>query len=156
MKNFKVVQGEDDHISGILGNLRNADWNEVYAATGKNPDLELLKAWQDNFKRWALILDDEVVGVFGVAETELKGVGVPWLLGTNKMGEIKIQLVKQCRVYVEEMLERFTMLANFVDARNTDSVKFLKYCGFTLEKAHPYGESNLPFHFFSKTKGSNV
>ena len=38
---------------------------------------------------------------------------------------------------------------NYVDARHTDAIRWLKWLGFTLHPATPYGPFDLPFHKFT-------
>ena len=158
MKKFKVevVEGKDSHVDAIVGNLRKADRDEVMSATGKDPDIALIDAWKTSVFRWAILLDGIVIGVFGVSETSVKDIGVPWLLGTDKMKEIKISFVRQCKIYIDSMLDRFDRLINYVDARNTDSIKWLRWCGFHVFEPLPYGVDGDLFCMFFKKRGLDV
>jgi hypothetical protein len=46
------------------------------------------------------------------------------------------------------MLKAFPHLVNFVHAKNTTSVRWLRRLGFTLHEAVPYGALGEPFHPF--------
>lgn len=43
----------------------------------------------------------------------------------------------------------FALLTNYVDARNAVSIRWLRWLGFEIEPAAPFGIHGLPFHRFS-------
>lgn len=144
-----VVNGQDHHIEAVLGRLRKADFDEVFAATGEDPDLALVNAWKNSLYRWSIVWRGEVIGVFGLTALSLMGeTGVPWLLGTDAMAQIKRQFAIQSRTFIHKMLAVYPVLMNFVDARNTLSIKWLKWVGFELQPPKPYGVAGMPFHRF--------
>lgn len=149
-----VTVGVPGHVDEVYGNLRKADYEEVYAATGRDPNEALYEAWHRSFYRWAIIWQGETIGLFGVGAATLMGyTGVPWLLGTNKMEEIKFTFVKQSISWVKHMLTLYPVLENWVDARNKLSIKWLKWLGFSVSKRPaPYGYEQRPFYFFEKRR----
>jgi hypothetical protein len=93
--------------------------------------------------------DREPVCFFGVPPFSLLGdIGRPWMLGTDKAHQFPRVLVVEGRRYVERMLGLYPHLVNYVDARNTRSVRWLARLGFTVHAPHPHGEAGLPFHRF--------
>ena len=61
--------------------------------------------------------------------------------------------LRQSRIFVGLMLQTWSELANHVDARNRQSVRWLSRLGFTIGPAEPYGARGLPFHPFSMRRG---
>jgi hypothetical protein len=149
-----VIDGRQAHVDWIAGRLRAADRAEVFAATGENPDVVLYRSWITSVYRWSIVHRGEIIGLFGLAPAALMGdTGVPWLLGTDALENIKLSFVKQSIRFVGQMLLLYPVLANWVDARNTLSVKWLKRLGFVLSAApQPYGFEQRPFYYFEKRR----
>jgi len=53
-----------------------------------------------------------------------------------------------CVKWVRRQSEKFSLLYNYVDARNVKSIKWLRWLGFQLDEPAPYGVRGLPFHRF--------
>ncbi len=153
-----AVSGLPEHVEDVAGRLREADRLEVYAATGRDPDEALRDAWKNSLHRWSIIWMGEIIGLFGLSSLSLMGsTGVPWLLGTDRMREIKLTFVKQSVHFVSAMLEIYPVLMNWVDARNTLSIRWLKWLGFRMDNApQPYGFEQRPFYFFEKRREDHV
>ena len=61
----------------------------------------------------------------------------------------RIQLIRQGREWVDNLLTTYNMLYNYVYAENTSAIKWLKTLGFTFINYHKeYGTSNKPFYEF--------
>jgi hypothetical protein len=59
--------------------------------------------------------------------------GAPWLLGTESIRKVRGEFLRQSHAYVNRMHERFPRLENFVHSANRLSIRWLKWCGFTVE-----------------------
>jgi hypothetical protein len=138
-------------VYAVKGKLRRSDREELFAATGDLPEEVLIESFRSSIKSWSILHNEKPVAVYGVAPYPgVSGVGVPWLLGTDGMCKrvVQIALLRQSKQYVKRMLDVFPYLINFVDARNKMSIRWLRWCGFTIRPAQPYGPFNLPFHRF--------
>lgn len=147
-KRSAIIVGEKDHMLSILDNMRQADQDEVRAASGLEPDLGLLDSWCRSMKTWAMISSGEIAAVMGlVAHPQSKDTGIPWMLGSDLMDSIKLFFTKQSKDFIRnEMLSEFKHLTNYVDVRNIKSIKWLVYCGFQLSKPAPFGPEGKAFH----------
>lgn len=151
----KVIEVFSDlynaHVHYISDHLRAEDFNEVFASTGESPHHAVLLGWNMSLRRWIIFnkhnVPVAVLGVYG-ANVLFGDVGIPWLLGTYGLDEMKRFFMMMSRVLMEEMTQRFKLLINFVDARYERAVRWLKWCGFTIEAAAPHGALGLPFHKF--------
>jgi ribosomal protein S18 acetylase RimI-like enzyme len=142
-----LISGDIDHIAA---NMREADRQEVVAFRG-NTDMRaaLGSCVLMSSHYWVAAVGAEPIFVFGVVPVSLlDGMGAPWMLGTDKTFNYPRILVKDGRRYIREMLELYSTLANFVDARNEKSIRWLKRLGFTVYAAEPFGHAGLPFHRF--------
>lgn len=149
----EVVKGKPEHVLEVVGKLREADKKELCASLGLQVDLDkvLTDSWQKDGKKWAVKCDEKVIGLFGVAPCDWNNaIGVPWLLGTNDLKKIKFSFVKGCKDYINQMLEPYKCLINFVHTENKLAIKWLTWCGFRVFQARPYGVLGQPFHMFYK------
>jgi hypothetical protein len=140
----------EEHVSDIAMNLRAQDFDEVFAVTGENPYDAVKDDWAMSSRRWIVFNKENIaVAVLGVRPINLfSDIGIPWLLGTKGLDKMKKFFVKYSKPIIEEMKKGFDLLINFVDARYLKAVKWLKWCGFTIDEPVPFGAINVPFHRF--------
>ncbi len=147
---LRVEPAEPGHIAPLAAGMRAADRAEIWASHRHTPDAGLAASLAASALAWAGLADDEPFCLFGVAPAGslLGGLGVPWLLGTDALPRHATGFLRFCPHYVAAMLAPFGRLANFVDARNRLSIRWLAWLGFTLHPAIPFGPDGLPFHPF--------
>ena len=148
----EIVECTDDALEHIADNLKPADREEGYAAVGHRRyfDMMRLSTLGSESTRVAVSAYGEPVAVIGVRTLSLLyNTGVPWMVTVDCTRKHKRALMSLGRAYTAAMLERYSTLTNFVDARNTDSVAWLQRLGFTIEAPHPYGPLAMPFHRFT-------
>lgn len=133
--------------------LRQADRDEVFASHGLSPEEALPLALNMSTHAWAGCLDDRVVCLFGVSPISmLTGKGSPWFLASPEIEDHQIAFLRRNRPYVRFMSHVYPLLENHVDARNRKSMKWLRWLGFNLFPAEPWGYQQLPFHRFELRK----
>lgn len=129
--------------------LRQADLDEIEAASGRDPLTVLRMSVSMSTHSWAVEIDDKISVLMGVCPLSMVGgTGVPWLLGSPAIERNAGAFIKQTLVYIPLMLEAYPHLFNLVDARNSKAIRWLKRAGFTLYDPIAHGPSNLPFHPF--------
>lgn len=137
------------HVDAMLGSLREDDERECWASVRMTADAALQHSYDSSQLKWTGLLGRHPVIMFGVgAPAVLSLIGSPWLLGTDHTRLLGSRILRDSKMYIEQMQSRYTVLANFVDARNLISIRWLKWCGFTIEEARPFGPDGLPFHPF--------
>jgi hypothetical protein len=138
----------DKDVLYVATHLREKDFDEVYAIFGESPHISTIKGWAASVCRGIISNKDGVaVGIFGVRPAEpLSRVGVVWLLGTDGLDKIKKFFMSISKPIIEEMAKGFDVLFNYVDARYEKTLRWLKWCGFTIDEPRPYGVLDLPFH----------
>lgn len=147
---FREVRSGD--IEHVAANLRQADRDELIASSG--PDMDpvdiLAKGVMNATQVWtATTRDHEPCLIFGVNPIcLLSGLGSPWALGTDRVFEYPGALVQSGRRYIATMAQHHPHLVNYVDARNTRSIRWLRRMGFTIHPAKPHGPMRMPFHRF--------
>lgn len=128
--------------------MRPEDTAELWASSLLSP-AEVAALGIARGEAWVGLVDGEPVCVFGVAQASiLSAEGMPWMVGTMRLPFLKRSFVAGSREVVAEMHRRFPVLRNFVDARNSHAIRWLKWLGFTIMEAEPHGPFGLPFHPF--------
>lgn len=142
-----AVPGDADRL---LIEMRACDRQEAEAMVGAaQVDFVLRYTLGASLAAWCCEQDGELVCLFGVAALSIAGgVGAPWMLGTDRMARLPRAVMAQSRAMIPRMLALFPHLINFVDARNVRSIRLLKWLGFEIHPAAPYGAQGLPFHRF--------
>jgi hypothetical protein len=140
----------DEHVKDVARNLRVQDFDEVFAATGEIPLESVVEDWIMSSRRWIVLnKNNKAVAVLGVRpKTMFSDIGIPWLLGTKGLEKMKKFFVKHSKMIIEQMKIGFKVLYNYVDTRYIKAVKWLVWCGFTIEGTELIGALNMPFHRF--------
>ena len=135
--------------AALAPRLRPADKREVMASHGHRPLSALTHSLRQSEVAWAGLADGEVMALWGVGSVALIGrEGAPWLLGARGLERHKRAFLAFSRQGLAVMGARYAYLENWVDARNALSIRWLRWLGFTLEPAQPYGRFGRPFHRF--------
>lgn len=146
---YAVVPVTEAHITELIGTMRQADRQEVEASSGKDHARVLRESVAMSEMCWTGLIDGQVACIFGCGSTSLiDPVGIPWLLGSDLITLHAKPFLRRSRPYVREMQGRWVWLENWVDARNDKSIAWLKWLGFAMDEAKPYGAAGLPFHRF--------
>lgn len=133
----------------LAANLRASDLAEIHAYGREDPLPGLQRSADNSVLCWSGFVDGELAAIIGVAPLSvLGGIGSPWMMGTPLLDQHSRVLVRRTPEYIARMLRAFPHLVNFVHAKNTTSVRWLRRLGFTLHEAAPYGERGEPFHRF--------
>lgn len=146
---YAVIEALPEHVAPMLPIIRQADIDELWAANRVSPDYALRRGIACSTLSWTGTVDGRPVCIFGVAPASLLGsVGVPWMIGTQEIDSHAKAFLRRNKAYVEHMAELYNYLVNFVDARNTRAIGWLKWLGFTVHEAKAHGPDGLPFHLF--------
>ncbi len=144
-----LVDATLEHAERIADLMRPDDVREIWAAKKTTPRQAIITSFiLSNYPK-TIMIDDEPVAMFGVTgESVLSGTGTPWMLGTGEIEKISIRFLRGSKNGIKEILSGYRILENYVDARNTVSIQWLKWLGFDIMAAEPYGAFGLPFHRF--------
>lgn len=140
-----------EHLPAIAAVIRHADREEIEAATGIPIAQALTMLLPGSIKAQRIVCDGLTLAIFGDAEHGY-GIGVPWLISTEHVEQHPREFLRVCKPEVQDMLVRHHTLINYVDARNTGAVRWLRWLGFDFGDPVPYGHSGLPFYPFTLTR----
>ena len=135
-------------LSYVVNNMRVIDKIEAYYQTGKQPE-EALRLSYLHSKTVMTVAgdDDQPMGICGVVAG-----GCIWLISTDELfsnKKYKIQLIREGRKWVNNLLKSYDLLYNMVYAENHSAIKWLKSLGFTFVNYHEeYGKESKPFYEF--------
>lgn len=140
---------EPGDAAELFANLRASDLAECRAYGYPDIAASIASSVDRSALCWTGLVGGELAAIFGAAPVNmLAGIGSPWMLGTPVLDRHQRILVRRTPEYISRMLKTFPHLVNYVHAKNTTSVRWLRRLGFTLHEAVPYGPLGEPFHPF--------
>lgn len=129
MKN-EIRHTNIDDIHYISLHLRNADKEEIYASTGNRLYLHtLLESYELSKVCYTWLIDDKPTFVFGVVDG-----GIVWAMGTDLMLKQKLYFVENATKYIDEFLQMYDLVYNYVYTKNTVHIKWLRRVGFIFDE----------------------
>jgi len=136
-----------EDVFELAAKMRQADVREVRASNDLSPVEALQRGFEAGTPQ-SIIHKGELIGMFGCAHVN-ELIGSPWMLGSDKIPEIKRDLLTQSVEWVKEANQQYPLLINYVDARNKVSIRWLKHLGFTFVQHMPtFGAGGIPFYEF--------
>lgn len=149
MPYIKVSSHED--VKKLSKNLRKEDIEEIKANSNSNPYHALYTGVLYSHLPFTIMSDDDnPIMIMGVIPHG-KNLGMIWLLSSPEIKNISIPFLRNCRGVLDLYLKTFPVLYNYIDARNTVHLKWLRWLGFNFIKVHnDFGYQNIKFIEFVK------
>ena len=146
----EIVKADPSHCNAIAEHVRDADRAELWAVCCIPPWEALIRCWAISDHSWAGIFDGEPVCMFGVTQASLlTDTGRPWMISTTAVDRYPLSFLRKQQSFMPHVRRGYARLENYVDVRNTRSIRWLKWLGFAMGEAQPYGALKLPFYKFS-------
>ena len=146
---YEVVSATPTLALEIAAKMRRADAEEAWAANRATPDQAVLCGLEMSPDPMVGLADGRSVCIFGVGQWSVLALqGIPWLLATDELPRHARYFLRASKQYVLGIKESYQRLANYVDARNTEAVRWVAWLGFKLDDPIPFGFDKLPFHRF--------
>jgi hypothetical protein len=160
--NLTVEKLEPRHAA-IVPYLRGADLDELRDGIGVSPAWGVAYSIACCRPGYAAIVDSRrgaggtasgngvqgsatPAALFGIGPSLEKGTGVPWLLATEEIERHPVTFYRVSKRLFPKVAAGYDRLVNWVDARNTLSLRWLVWLGLTMEPAAPFGVLGLDFH----------
>jgi hypothetical protein len=144
---FRLATLED--AENIGDRMDPADRQEVWESHQLTGARAAKIAWITSEHPVAMEIDGTPEAMFGVCPTSaVLNAGSPWYLGTEKSREHKQFIAKNSRKWVRKVAHGYDYLENYVSDSHKLSVRWLKFCGFTIEKPEPRGPMGALFRKF--------
>lgn len=144
-----IIPAHPDHLFWMANNMSEEDRQEC-AAMGWGPLRALKIGLEHSVAAWTglKVPEHRPLCMFGVMPVEgiLNGTGAPWFLATPELRKYAIRFLKDCDEYLNRMLDIFPTLVEYVDARHTRGIKWVKWLGFELTGPQPWGPFGVHFY----------
>lgn len=148
---IRTVPYLDEHGDYIAANIRHSDRKEIYYLAAMKPAAAVKTTMASAVVARTVMVDNLPAVIFGVSRRSfLSDVGVPWLLGTPVAEEHQFRFGRETRDHCRRMMTIFPVMENYALAENTRTVRWLKWAGFDIEDARPFGAFGAPFVRFGK------
>ena len=145
----EIVPATQAHVDAVTKWLRPSDLDEIQALSRHSPAYEVQRAVALSRRPLAVTYEGNPLCVFGVIDTNIiAGHGSPWMLGTIWMSQTVLPFLRGSMGVVDRMKADYNYLFNFVDARNTLTVRWLKWLGFSMSEPVPAGRHGEPIRRF--------
>ncbi|EKT4522798.1 hypothetical protein QEM13_002041 [Pseudomonas putida] len=140
---FKPV--DDELIAQVVANVRMQDRIEFECLRGLSVEEELRYSISESLNARAFVVDGRVIAMFGDIKLN-DNVGVPWLISTTAVDRYARPFLVACDREVAAMRQRYKVLINYTDARYVKALRWLRWLGFHMHDAVPYGVNGELFH----------
>lgn len=144
-----------EDIEMLAPRLRTADVEEVRAAIGFYSVAYLTQAYLASDPCYVMVGEEgELVGIYGVVPNPVQlNSGAVWMHCTDDLVKYPFQFLRRCRAEINALHDDYELLFNFIDARNTVHVKWLRWSGFKFINYHQnYGKEQRPFYEFVRIR----
>lgn len=146
----QIVPATAEHVTSIASRMRAEDAAELYASVGLSPLVGLRLSFERSLYAWTWLVDGVPATMFGVGAFSIIGdVGIVWMMGTDLVVDHWPAFLRCTKRNIGKLLSIYPILTNFVDARYTDCIAWLRWLGFVIEPAVPHGFERRPFHRFT-------
>lgn len=134
--------------------MRASDILEIKDSTGHTPREALENGLEQSDICYSMFSNGNIVCMGGVAPSGYnRQVGIVWFLASDGLAKSATALQYYMPRVLVEMHRLYPSLANFVDARNETSVRWLLHLGFKVAGTNEtYGVGRKPFHWLVKGK----
>ncbi|HAI44454.1 MAG TPA: hypothetical protein DCM40_43315 [Maribacter sp.] len=150
----RLEKSTPNDVIEVASNMRQEDIEEIYAYSGADPKSSLIYCYFGSQPCMTMVgRKGNIMGMYGVIPVR-KNMGKIWMLGhrtmTTDYKDVRAFL-RNSPIELDKFKMNFPILFNYVDARNTTHVKWIKYMGFSIIKEHAtFGYEGRPFYEFAK------
>lgn len=141
----EMLPVDDRLIAMTVANARMQDRVEFECLRGLTVEQELRDSVARSVNPRAYVVNDRVVAMFGDIKHDDR-IGVPWLISTTEVAKHRRAFLVECDREVAAMRQRHQVLINYTDARYVKALRWLRWLGFQMHEAVPYGVNGELFH----------
>jgi hypothetical protein len=146
---IEIVRASLDHVPTIAARMRQADRDEVWAASRFLPADALIFSITNSTHAFTVLIDGRPEAAFGVGIlSAVTGLGAPWLLATDEILTIRRDFLRRSVVWRDAFLTICPTLRAVIDDRNAVSKRWLRWLGATFSDPFPVGREQIPFRAF--------
>jgi len=152
VNNYETRPANMMDVHAIAPLMRQQDVDEIRASHGVEPREALTIGLGESRSCRVGVANGIPVVMYGVSpHTLLSDSGTIWMLSTDAMTPHWRKFLRECQVEIDIICEGFKHVENWVDRRNTVSLHWLRWMGFSVaDTPQPYGIYQMPFYHFTK------
>lgn len=143
-----------DSVDEALCHARSIDIAEVYQGWGINirSDKSAKSAiFETPGSCFVAYSNADPLAIFGIAPGQtIVAPRQPWMIGTKFIKIRQRDFLQGSRQYLELLTERGEPLKNYVMRGNEGAIRWLRWLGFTIHDAVPFGPFGTLFHPFTR------
>lgn len=129
-----IVSSVLEDVYELSNNLRQDDINEL-SAFNLTAEEGLLRGFTLSEECFSVKENNKTIGMFGISNYDLPPYFASiWFLGSDEIEKHPITFVKEGINYVNKFLQKYDILINAVDSRNTKHIEWLRHIGMTITK----------------------
>lgn len=148
---ISVIPLEATHVDIVIENCRDTDRAEIYRMALLDPGRAIRATVANAEYAYAGFYQGRLACIFGVNRKNwLSDVGVPWLIGTPVIDEIPVSFLRHSARFYKRLVAEFPELENWVWSENIKAVQWLRWLGFDMDDAAPFGATGSTFIRFTK------
>ena len=136
-------------IAELSVTMRQEDKDEIWHLARSTPHDALKAGFIGGDACKTVLLDGYVVCMFGIGGKKGE-VGIPWMLASDLLKDIRKPFVRECKKYLQELSDGYPLLFNVAWSKNSTHVQWLKWLGFEIKPAKPLGPDGELYHEFIK------
>lgn len=146
---IEVHQTVPKDVDSLAPRLRQADIDEIRAASGLDPETALTLSRQVSSMCFTVFGDGKQIAMFGVRPEENPSIGRIWMLGSEEIHDHRFGFLRRSKSWVDFLQDRYPILYNYIDARNSVHIRWLHWLGFSfINEEHNYGFEQRLFYQF--------
>ena len=143
----------EEHMEQLSHTMQKEAQREVWNSAALSPREAINSSVNKTNYPLTFLADNKVVCIFGFGEASpLSMVAYPWMLGSYLLPKHYREFARVSKNCFQYIKDNYTSSKGYVDEDFTSSVRWLKWLGYTIHPAEPFGVYNHPFHLFTWEK----
>jgi len=134
----------------MADNVRECVRAEIESLGFDDPYEALLESCNRSAILEAAEHDGKVFALYGVSHGQEAGEGHPWLVFTEDIKGLGLSFARHSKQMIGMMQMYFPLLTGYVYTGHKDTIKWLKWLGFTLDDPVKLGVKGDLFHHFHR------
>lgn len=144
MTKVEVEPPTPGDVLQLATTMRAADLLEIHATGASSARDCLVRSVEGSVVCWAVRFNGKTAALFGVRQltpgTALtRPSGIVWALTGAEVDRHPMTFFRTSQDLLAILLERFDLLANWIDARYSGALRWAEALGFSLDDAEPHG-----------------
>lgn len=136
---IEIVPARASHLRRLAQVMRQADRDEVMARSGSTPIGALMSSYRGSTVCMVALVDGLPEVIWGAGDINiLTGTGSPWMLGSEAINAHRKDFLRHSSHWRDQLLQRYSVLKNVVDCRNTVAIRWLRWLGFRFSDPFDY------------------